>query len=162
MTTEESHFVTRDGEPEATEKVETGDANVELREALKREKALTAGYRGELMSTRLEAIGLNHTKGLGKAIAKEYDGDMTVEAVKAYAQTEYGHEGTVETEPPEVTTADKLETLSTLSEAITPPPEIDKARETTDKMDDPESGRDEAVASVNAKMAQFARENYPG
>ncbi len=159
MTTETSGVVTEVAVEPVGETPK--DPNVELREALKVEKAKTAEYRGELMSTRLEAIGLSHTEGLGKAIAKEYDGDMTVEAVSAYAETEYNHQGTVEAAPPEVVTADKLETLSGVSESITPPPETDKAQEVTDKMHDPEAGRAEAVASVNAKVAQFVKENYP-
>ena len=34
---------------------------------------------------------MDTTTGLGKAIAKEYDGDMTKDAVLEYASSEYGH-----------------------------------------------------------------------
>ena len=49
----------------------------------------------DLKADRREAAfaeaGFDVTKGLGKAIDKEYTGVLTSEAVLAYAETEYGH-----------------------------------------------------------------------
>jgi hypothetical protein len=136
------------------------EANAELRAALKREKAKTAEYRGELVGSRLREIGLDPDKMVGKAIAKEYDGDMTVDAVSAFALEEYGYEGTAETTLPAVETGERLTQLESVSEPLTPPEPVDKAGETTAKMDDPESGREEAAASVAAKSQQFYAEHY--
>lgn len=64
----------------------------ELREALSRKDAENKKYRGFLMENAFTTLGLDPTKGIGKAIAKEFDGDPTVEAVEAYAVDEYGWE----------------------------------------------------------------------
>jgi len=136
------------------------DGNAELRAALKREKDKTAQYRGELIGSRLREIGLDPEKMVGKAIAKEYDGDMTVDAVSAFALEEYGYEGSPESTPPAVETGERLAQLDGVSEPLTPPEPIDEAKDATDKMDDPESGREEAAASIAAKSNQFYGEHY--
>ena len=64
----------------------------ELRDALAREKEKAHGYRVQLMVGAYKEIGLNPETGLGKAIAKEYDGEPTAEAIAEYAKTEYGYE----------------------------------------------------------------------
>lgn len=160
MTTEQTTQVTT---TEATfVATEAQDGPAELRAALKREQDKAAQYRGELMESRLESIGLNKEAGLGKAIAKEYDGDMTVEAISAYAQEEYSYDGAVEQTPQAVVTGDRLETLDATSEPVTPPPPPpDEAAAITAKMNDPEAGSEEAKASLNAKTAQFMGEHYP-
>ncbi len=79
---------------EPTEVVETPEPETEAK-----------GLRGQL-ETALDELktyktrdkvrafadaGLDTTTGLGKAIAKEYEGDMTKDAVLEYASAEYGH-----------------------------------------------------------------------
>lgn len=157
MTTEQTPS---DEEPEATEVAKDKDPNVELRAAFKREKALSAKYRGELMESRLDAIGLTHTEGLGKAIAKEYDGDMTVEAMSAYAQEEYSYQGEVTQTSPEVATGERLERLSEVSESITPPEPSNPVQDADASMNDPESGRIEAKSSLATKAGAFYDEHY--
>lgn len=74
---------------EATQVVESGPK--ELRDALKREKAENKELREILMEDAWEKVGLKPDEGLGKAIAKEYKGKPTAEALAAYAAEEYGH-----------------------------------------------------------------------
>lgn len=136
------------------------DANAQLREALKREKARATSYRNELIGARLSEIGLRPDAGLGKAIAKEYDGDLTIEALSEYAREEYAYEGTTDQTPPEVAAGERLNQLESVSEPVTPPQPVDEAAQITAKMDDPESGREDAAASVTAKATQFYQEHY--
>jgi hypothetical protein len=63
----------------------------QLRAALKREREENAGLRAQQMTSVYAEADLDLTKGLGKAIAKEYDGPMTLEALTAYASEEYGY-----------------------------------------------------------------------
>lgn len=63
----------------------------QLREALKRSQEEASGYRTQLMTSAYQDVGLNPETGLGKAIAKEYDGEPTAEALATYAKAEYGH-----------------------------------------------------------------------
>lgn len=70
-----------------------------LREALERAKAEAAEARKEANAYKVRALeaafreaGLDPAKGVGKAVAKEYDGEVTPEAIRAYAESEYGWE----------------------------------------------------------------------
>ena len=64
----------------------------QLRDALKREQEKSAKYRAQLMAQAYKEVGLNPEQGLGKAIAKEFDGEPTAEALATYAREEYGYE----------------------------------------------------------------------
>jgi hypothetical protein len=77
---------------ETTEVVNPDEANgpKELREALKREQEKSRDFHAKLMKGAYAEAGLNPDSGLGKAIAKEYDGDPTAQALLEYAKTEYG------------------------------------------------------------------------
>jgi hypothetical protein len=83
MTTKEIEEVTT--EPE-------GSGPKELREALKRSNEDRDKYKGMALQDAFSKVGLDTTKGLGKAISKEYEGDPTPEALAEYAETEYGWE----------------------------------------------------------------------
>ena len=61
----------------------------QLEAALAENKELKAEKRG----AAFHAAGLDPNQGLGKAIFKEYDGELTPDAVLEYAQTEYGYVG---------------------------------------------------------------------
>lgn len=74
---------------ETTQVVEQGPK--ELRDALKRTQAENKELRETLMAGAWEKVGLNPDEGLGKAIAKEYKGKPTAEALAQYAAEEYGH-----------------------------------------------------------------------
>lgn len=92
---------TTEATTETTEVTEApeGSGPKELRDALAREKDKAHGYRVQLMVGAYKEIGLNPETGLGKAIAKEYDGDPTAEAIAEYAKTEYGYEAEVHENP---------------------------------------------------------------
>ncbi len=59
----------------------------QLEASLEREK----GYRTQLLSTAYADVDLDPTTGLGKAIAKEYDGEASAEALALYAKAEYDY-----------------------------------------------------------------------
>jgi hypothetical protein len=63
-----------------------------LREAYNRIKDENRRLKAEVMLSAYEGAGLDPTKGLGKAIAKEYDGEPSKEALLEFAKTEYGYE----------------------------------------------------------------------
>ena len=73
--------------PEAAQE-ETGKG---LRAQLERALKERNEYRSQLMEGAYQQIGLEADKGLGKAIAKEYDGPATVDALAKYANDEYGY-----------------------------------------------------------------------
>lgn len=111
----------------------------ELREALAREKETSHKYRAQLLTGVFEEIGLNPEVELGKAIAKEYDGDPTVEALTEYAKTEYGYEAPKSDENPkqtQITEAQtKLDALNTQSQSVTPASESEALKEAQVKGD---------------------------
>ena len=86
---------------EATESAETpqeaptGDAKPEeargLRKQLNEAHAEIKTLKVEKMDDALVKLNLNRESGLGKAIAKEYEGEASFDAISAYANTEYGH-----------------------------------------------------------------------
>ncbi len=121
MTTQETTEIV---DLEATDTpVETGGPK-ELRDALKKEKDISHKYRSQLMSGVFDEIGLNPETGLGKAIAKEYDGEPTVEALTEYAKEEYGHvvpETPENPKAPAITEGQKqLDAVNSQSQPVTP------------------------------------------
>lgn len=125
-------------DPEA-QKTPEQTAPKELREALAREKETSHKYRSQLLTTVFEEIGLNPEVELGKAIAKEYDGDPTVEALTEYAKTEYGYEPPTSAENPKQPQIDeaqtKLDALNTQSQSVTPASESEALQEAHAKKD---------------------------
>jgi len=90
--TETTEVQTDPDEPKGLRK-QLNVANEKLRVANARE-----------MSRAFDEVGLNTDSGLGKAIAKEYEGEITPEAIAAYAKEEYKWEGTTVSEHPEAQT----------------------------------------------------------
>lgn len=89
MSTEETTETTEEPTPEpkglrATIEKQSGQ--------LKDRDAKIADLTTQLLATAYEEIGLDPTTQLGKAIAKEYDGAPSVEALAAYAKDEYDYE----------------------------------------------------------------------
>lgn len=87
--------------PEEIPTEDTGDDGPKgLREALdRREAELTEKdavinqLNSKLMASAFETAGLNPLEGLGKAVAKLYDGEPDAAAVATYAKDEFGWEG---------------------------------------------------------------------
>lgn len=69
-----------------------GMAPKPLRQAYNRTVAENRKLKAQIMETAYEDAKLDPATGLGKAIAKEYDGEPTKEALLAYAKEEYGYE----------------------------------------------------------------------
>lgn len=100
-------------EVEAEAPVESGPK--ELRDALKREKAENKKLREIAMKDAWAKVGLDPATGLGKAIAKEYKGDPTAEALGQFAADEYGHNAP---EGPENEQQPAIETGTVLQEQV--------------------------------------------
>jgi len=86
---------------------ETPEGPQGLRDAHDRSKAALAVANEQLMTVHLGTIGLDPAKGLGKAIAKSYEGTFSADAIAAYALDEFSHEPVAAvpepvTEPPPV------------------------------------------------------------
>jgi hypothetical protein len=64
----------------------------QLRAAEKAAREKAAEYKALLMEGAYNQMGLDSEMGLGKAIAKEYDGAPTADALAEYAKAEYGYE----------------------------------------------------------------------
>ena len=76
---------------DATEAVdESTDGIKQLREEYKKLKAENKQYKTDAMSTALGSLGLSADKGIGKAVTKLYDGDVTVDAIKEFVTQEFG------------------------------------------------------------------------
>ena len=85
-----------------------------LEEALAENKQLKA----DKLVGKFADAGLDPTTGLGKAIAKEYDGEISKEAILDYAKTEYEWEPTPveELNPVAVAIAQEQANLDTIGE----------------------------------------------
>jgi succinate dehydrogenase/fumarate reductase flavoprotein subunit len=77
---------------DTTEEVvdESTDGIKQLREEYKKLKAENKQFKANAMSTALGSLGLEPDKGIGKAVTKLYDGDLTVEAIQEFVAQEFG------------------------------------------------------------------------
>lgn len=89
MTAQETEIV--DDAPVAADEPKA-DGPPELRAALKAANARNAKLEAIVMKDVYAAADLDPTKGLGKAIAKEYDGEPTIEGLAEFAKAEYGYD----------------------------------------------------------------------
>jgi len=145
------------------EPTEEPKPNADLHAYNKRLKTENKELRGRILETDLAVIGLNVGEGLGKAIAKEYDGELTTEALATYARDEYGHDSAVTTEVPAgVQSLEKLDQALQTSVPVTPVEPLPPGQEVIDKLDDndPEATRQDALRSIKAKSARFQETFY--
>jgi len=109
------------------------DGPKQLREALKRAQADNAKLTTQLMGRAYTEAGLDTSSGLGKAIAKEYKGDPTVEALLAFAKEEYSYEPVAAPDNPQAQTiADeqkKLDGVQAVSGSTVPLNESDALKQ---------------------------------
>ena len=105
----------------------------QLRDALDRLKAENEELQAFRVKTIFDQSGLDPTKGIGKAIAKDiergdYSGEFSADALKDYAQNDYGWEPTPEAPPtpqpktPQQVAQEGQERLDKLGDHQTPPP----------------------------------------
>ena len=66
------------------------DGIKQLREEYKKLKAENKQFKANAMNTALGSLGLSADKGIGKAVTKLYDGDLTVEAIQEFVAQEFG------------------------------------------------------------------------
>lgn len=132
----------------------------ELREYAQRVEAENAKLRAKAMKSELAELGLSPDQGLGVAIVESYSGEIDAAAIAAFAQEKYKYTPEHAPTPPAVISSERLDGLSTDAESVTPAQDVDEAAQITAKMNDPDAGRDDARASLAAKVDQFARENY--
>ena len=121
--------VTTDTE-ETTEGSATDSGPIkQLRAAEKAARQEAAEYKTLLMKGAYNDIGLNPNDGLGKAIAKEFDGKPTTEALAEYARAEYGYEKPIGSDHPEAATITgqqaQLDAASQGAGSVLPPKEAD-------------------------------------
>ncbi len=103
-----------------------------LRKQLNEAHETIASQRTDLLTPAYQKLGLNPETGLGKAIAKEYNGPASFDALAEFAQTEYGHVGP-ELDPdlhPQATEihaeTDKLEQVAGAATSVVPPTKGDQ------------------------------------
>ena len=77
---------------DTTEEVadESTDGIKQLREEYKKLKAENKQFKAQAMTNALGQLGLEADKGLGKAVTKLYDGDISVDAIKDFVAQEFG------------------------------------------------------------------------
>ena len=75
-------------EQASVDEKETGKG---LRAQLEKTLAENRKLKAREMTRSFSEIGLEPDKGLGKAIAKEYDGEISTEAILEYAKNEYAY-----------------------------------------------------------------------
>ena len=89
----------------ATEVDESTDGIKQLREEYKKLKAENKQFKANAMNNALSSLGLQADKGIGKAVTKLYDGEVTVDAIKEFVAQEFGEVSSSEqpSAAPEVT-----------------------------------------------------------
>ena len=76
---------------EAAEVTEEPTDNIkQLREEYKKLKAENKQFKANAMDSALSSLGLSADKGIGKAVVKLYDGDVTVDGIKDFVAQEFG------------------------------------------------------------------------
>tara|TARA_A100001201_G_scaffold20661_1_gene23049 strand:- start:21 stop:515 length:495 start_codon:yes stop_codon:yes gene_type:complete len=69
---------------------DSSDGIKQLREEYKKLKAENKQFKANAMNNALSSLGLTADKGLGKAVTKLYDGEVTVDAIKDFVAQEFG------------------------------------------------------------------------
>lgn len=143
--------------PELTEEELSKYANAELRAYKDRLEEEVGTLRDRVIGIELAAIGLNTGEGLGKAIAKEYKGDLDGKSLAEFAKVEYGHslaeppvESHIITEGQE-----RLEKVMGGAEPVTPEQEVDEVAQREAKLAESDASRIDAQHSMEAKLAAF-------
>ena len=141
---------------------EGGDVtNDDLRDYARRQKDENTVLRGQLLEVHLDKIGLKPGEGLGLAIAENYDGAPTAEAVAEYAKSKYSYEAPkVETpDDPAATQAaeaqKQLENLQSQSNPVVPTNRQDKIAELDAKLAEPDATAQDAKNALAEKLDQY-------
>ena len=128
------------------------------RKALKRKDEEIAEMRADAISTHLGSIGLEVGRGLGKAIAQNYDGKTTAEDIAAFAKSEYDHEYVPEQAPQaqEMQAAQqRADTFGQASAPMQPVSGEDIIRGHDQRLGQPDATRQDAQNSLEAKVQHY-------
>lgn len=118
------------------ETTEAAEGPKGLREALDRKEAELAEERtrnteltSKLMQSAFKEAGLNPLEGLGKAVAKLYEGEPDAAAVAQFAKEEYGWSGSAQTSSADTASAvaagqQRVDSALAGSSPITAEPEL--------------------------------------
>ena len=96
---------------EAAVAEEPTDNIKQLREEFKKLKAENKQFKADAMNSALSSLGLNADKGIGKAVVKLYDGEVTVDGIKDFVAQEFGEVSNSE-QPSDNVTANVVEAQS--------------------------------------------------
>ncbi len=143
---------------EETQVPEETNVVKDQREAIKRKDAQIAVYRADAIATHLGSIGLEVGKGLGKAIAQNYDGDTTAEAIAAFAKSEYEHEYVPQQAPQaqEMQAAQqRADTFGQASAPMQPVSGEDIIRGHDQRLANPDATRQDAQNALEAKVQHY-------
>lgn len=117
---------------ETQEPVEQTDGPKQLREALKRKDEQIAEMKAKLRGVAFKDAGLDPTKGIGKAVAALYDGDLDGDAIREYASTEFDWSPTGEqmpSESEETLARDRADQVMRQGTSVSPPELADQIAE---------------------------------
>jgi len=150
--------------PEVEIEVDTGDDQAngpkQLREARQAAIDESKALRKELMEVRLESLGLDVNEGLGKAIAKEYEGPMDIDSIRTYARDEYKFDSGEQHNAADVAgQSNKLDQLDASNQPITPPQTVDEVERLNQVLLSGEATPEDAKASILAKISNFISGN---
>jgi len=142
------------------EDVESGGID-NLRTAYKQEKAERKALQQELMNVALSSMGLDPTKGVGKAVLKTYDGKPNIEEIKSFVTEEFGdvvNSTPVSNQEPQQSVSDnviqaqsRVEQLNKIGVSSQPVDVMDAFRDVV------KSGN--VTQSLRAKMALIEQQN---
>lgn len=96
---------------EAAVAEEPTDNIKQLREEYKKLKAENKQFKANAMDSALSSLGLSADKGIGKAVVKLYDGDITVDGIKDFVAQEFGEVSNAK-QPSDNVTANVVEAQS--------------------------------------------------
>ena len=133
----------------------------QMRDEMKRKDDKIAEQQAKLVSGYLADIGLSGDKGLGKAIAKDFDGDPTAETVAEYAKTEYEYEKPVDDNPQaeNIDAAQKrADAFAGSSGSMQPTSGEDVVQAFDQKLAQPDATRKDARNSIEAKLAHYVEQ----
>ncbi len=128
------------------------------REAIKRKDAEIAEMRADAISTHLGSIGLEVGKGLGKAIAQNYDGKTTAEDIAAFAKSEYDHEYVPEQAPQAQQMQAAQQRADAFGQAAAPMQPVsgeDIVRSHDQRLANPDATRQDAQNALEAKVQHY-------
>ena len=142
---------------ETTEPVEDNSAIKQMRKAIETKDAENAKLRGQVIEGHLGSIGLEAGRGLGKAIAAGFDGDLTPEAIAAYAKTEYDYEPVVENQQAQELQAaqQRVDGFGQASAPMQPANAEDIIRSHDQKLGGQDATRRDAMNALEAKVQHY-------